>query len=243
MPDVALIIANKLKEHSELSDAAIERLRRLPCDIRNLGPQDDIVRQGERARVSAVVLSGMVGRYHAFSAGRRQYISLHIPGDWPEAQSLFIETMDHAVCAIDTAEVALIPHAAMIKMLDESHELTAALWRETLIDAAIFREAITNNSARDPQTRLAHLFCEIYYRMRAGRHAEPGECPFPLSQSQVGEALGFSIVTANRMVRLLRQSKAVDWYGGRLYVDNWKRLAELGEFDPAYLHLKKPRRL
>ena len=43
----------------------------------------------------------------------------------------------------------------------------SAVWRETLIDAALFREAITNNSSRAALARMAHLFCELFYRAQA----------------------------------------------------------------------------
>lgn len=45
-------------------------------------------------------MSGMVARYHLLRNGRRQYLSFHIAGDMPDSQALFIDKMDHAVCAI-----------------------------------------------------------------------------------------------------------------------------------------------
>jgi hypothetical protein len=35
----------------------------------------------------------------------------------------------------------------------------------------------------------------------------------------------------------------MDLRGGHLHVHDWRRMCELGEFDPAYLHLRKPSRL
>ena len=85
----------------------------------------------------------------------------------PDAQGLFIDQMDHAVCAMDRAVVAFIPHRDLVKSFKARPQLSFAVWRETLIDAAIFREAITNNSARPVRMRMAHLFCELFYRARA----------------------------------------------------------------------------
>jgi DNA-binding IclR family transcriptional regulator len=62
----------------------------------------------------------------------------------------------------------------------------------------------------------------------------------PISLVQLGEALGMSIATVNRTLHELRASRAMDFQNGELIVKNWPRLAELGEFDPHYLHLKKP---
>jgi hypothetical protein len=44
----------------------------------------------------------------------------------------------------------------------------------------------------------------------------------------------------NRTLQQLRASRAMEFHNGELIVKNWQRLSEIGEFDPHYLHLKKP---
>src|SRR5688572_1535546 len=102
------IITRKLCEHSRLDDKDIAALGSLPAQSRRLRPNEDFIRQGDRPKVSALVIHGMVARYHLLRGGRRQYLSFHMTGDLPDAQTLFIERMDHAVCAIGEATIALI---------------------------------------------------------------------------------------------------------------------------------------
>lgn len=243
MENVHDIVMRKLKEHSPLDAEDIAALRGLPSFGRELAPNEDFVRQGDKPGVSAVVMRGMVARYHVLSDGTRQYLSFHITGDMPDAQSLFIERMDHAVCAIGPAAIALIPHHDIMRLLERRPPLAFAIWRETLIDAAIFRQAITNNGSRSMMVRMAHLFCELYYRSRASGLARPGSCYLPIHQGQLGEALGMSIVTVNRNIQALRRTGAMDLRNGTLIVNDWRQLTEIGEFDPSYLNLKKPSRL
>lgn len=243
MQQVIEAIVRKFSEHSVVSDEVVDELNRLPGQIRLFPARHDIVRQGDKPTVSVVVISGLLARYHTLRSGRRQYLSFHTSGDFPDVQALYIEKMDHSLCAINDATVALIPHDDLEAAFKRCPALAIALWRETLIDAAIFREAITNNSARKPQARVAHFFCECYYRARAGRHERPGFCTLPINQAQLGETLGISIVTANRAVQALRRTKAVDWKDGLLHVIDWLKLADIGEFDPTYLHLRRTPRL
>ncbi len=237
------IITRKLGEHSNLDAKDIEALRSLTGHSRNLGPNEDFIRQGDKPTMSALVTKGMVARYHVLRGGKRQYLSFHMTGDLPDAQSLFIERMDHAVCAIGEAELTLIPHEEILKMFEVRPPVGFAIWRETLIDAAIFREAITNNGSRPVVTRMAHLFCELYYRARGAGLARPGQYRIPLNQGQIGEALGMSIVTVNRTIQALRRTHTMEFRNGELTVHDWKKLTEVGDFDPAYLHLKRPSRL
>jgi CRP-like cAMP-binding protein len=239
------VLVRKLQEHSLLDATdlgAVQTLTRAATS-RALNADEDFICQGDKPESSAVVLDGMVGRYHLLSGGRRQYLSFHISGDLPDAQTLFIEVMDHAVCAIGDATVALIPHQAILDLFRRRPAVGMAIWRETLIDAAIFREAITNNGSRPVLTRTAHLFCELYYRHRAAGLGKPGRCRVPLHQGQIGETLGMSIVTVNRTMQALRRTGAMEFRNGQLTVHDWKRLVELGDFNPNYLHLKRPSRL
>jgi hypothetical protein len=50
-----------------------------------------------------------------------------------------------------------------------------------------------------------------------------------------GEMLGMSLVSINRHLQALRQTKAADHRAGKLFVHSWLKLASLGEFDPVYL--------
>jgi hypothetical protein len=76
--------------------------------------------------------------------GTRQIFSFYIAGDIPDLQSLHLKTMDHTLSSVTARTVAFV-------QLDDIRALDAAfprlgdiLWRDTLIDAAIFREWIND---------------------------------------------------------------------------------------------------
>jgi CRP-like cAMP-binding protein len=230
------ILLRKLKIHSPLDRADVAAVRRLRCEIRELTTGEDFICQGDKPKSAAIVVEGIMARYHTLRSGDRQYLSLHYPGDWPDAQSLFLIHMDHSVCAMSRALVCCIAHEHLMKIFAERPTIGFAVWRETLIDAAIFRESITNNSSRHGPGRVAHFFCEQFTRAKVAGLAEANTCPLPLTQTQLGEMLGMSLVTINRHLQALRRTKAADHKAGRLVIHSWAKLASLGEFDPGYLH-------
>jgi len=240
LPEAHQILIRKLKEHSRLASEDLAEINALSHVLKELAAAEDLIRQGDDPNVSILVIQGMVGRYHLLPDGRRQYLSFHMAGDMPDSQALFIDKMDHAVCAMGQALIATIPHKELLAAFNRRPSVAFAIWRETLIDAAIFREAITNNSARNMPARMAHLFCELFYRARASGLTEGNRFLAPIGLVQLGETLGMSIATVNRTLHELRTTRAVDFQKGELKVRNWQRLAETGQFNPAYLHLKKP---
>jgi CRP-like cAMP-binding protein len=239
MSEALSMLVRKLEEHSRLSPEDRDEIRSLSHIERKLQPNEDLIRQGDDPKVSALVTSGMLARYHLLANGGRQYLSYHMTGDMPDSQALFIEEMDHAVCAIGPASVALIPHKDLLASFKRRPSVAFAIWRETLVDAGIFREAITNNSARAGTARMAHMFCELFYRAKASDLTEDDRLTAPISLIQLGETLGMSIATVNRTLSALRKTRAVDFQRGTLHVRNWDRLAKIGQFLPNYLHLKK----
>ena len=232
-------LIRNLKEHSRLPHEDIAEICDLSMATKEIAPDEDIIRQGDEPEHAVLVVSGMVARYHLLQGGGRQYLSFHMSGDLPDAQGLFIERMDHALCAIGAAAVAFIPHRQILKAFERRPTLGIAIWRETLLDAAIFREAITNNSARAMPTRMAHLFCELFYRARVAQLNKGNKCAVPLTLHQLGDTLAMAIASVNRALHELRASGTMDFRDGELVVLKWRELQRLGDFNPDYLHMKK----
>lgn len=226
----------KLNRHRTLSPADNAALSRLEPRVQTFSRRADVVRQGDRPDNAVFVVEGMLGRYHTLAGGDRQYLSFHIAGDLPDIQSLFLTSMDHSLCAMDETRIALLPHEQLIEIMRRRPMVCFAFWRLTLADAAIFRQAITNLGSRPAVARVAHFFCEQTVRARQNEVADGNACDLPLSQEELGQALGLSVVSVNRTMQVLRRQGLVEFRGQRLTIKNWGKLAAIGGFDPSYLY-------
>ncbi|MBA4750994.1 MAG: Crp/Fnr family transcriptional regulator, partial [Sphingopyxis sp.] len=99
----------KLLGQSRLSTTDQQALLALPFQIRQLPAQATILREGDQARVCPILLSGFAYRYKIAADGGRQIVSLRIPGDPLDFQSLYLQTIDHHMQALTPVELALIP--------------------------------------------------------------------------------------------------------------------------------------
>jgi CRP-like cAMP-binding protein len=79
------------------------------------------------------------------------------------------------------------------------------LWRNSLIDAAIFREWMTSIGRRSAKSSIAHLLCELVVKFRAVGLAEDHMIQFPITQGELGDALGLSNVHVNRSMTALKR--------------------------------------
>jgi CRP-like cAMP-binding protein len=220
------------------TDAERELLANLPGSTRHYQAHEDIVRIGDRPSVVCLMVEGMACRYKVSADGKRQIQAFYIKGDIPDLQSLFIDVMDHSLGALVNSSVLAIPHDKMCSIVDRYPRIAHLLWRDTLIDAALFREWIVMRD-RPAYVRVAHLLCEQFMRMKAVALATDNTCPLPLTQTQIGDALGLSNVHVNRTLMELRAAELFVFEGGRLTILDWDGLKAAGEFDPLYLHIRR----
>jgi CRP-like cAMP-binding protein len=231
------LLVKTLSRHSSLPSSDERAIRKLLHPrVSAVTRGADILRQGDHPHVAVMVISGMLARYHTTMNGERQYLSLHISGDLPDLQSIFLGTMDHSLCALEDAQIASFLHSQILSLLRRSPSTVLAFWRHTLLDAAIFRQGITRNGTRSAVARVANLFCEQFTRARIVGGVSGWSCPFPLTQTQIGQVVGLSIATVNRATQALRKKHCAEIRGRRLHILNWGRLRHQAGFEPVYLH-------
>ena len=86
--------------------------------------------------------------------------------------------------------MGFIEHQALADLCARFPRITSALWRETLRDAAIFKEWVLNVGQRDAHTGVAHLICEFVTRMQAVGLVHGDECAFRMTQNKLADAVG-----------------------------------------------------
>ncbi len=232
-------LIRRLTSTANPSDEVIRALADLPFTVKSFEPGQDIVRDGERPEHCAAVIEGWLCRFKLLPDGGRQIIAFHIAGDMPDLQSLHLGVLDHSISAVTPCTVALIPHDVLRERTARLPDLAALLWRETMIDAALFRGWVTAMGRRSAYGRTAHLFCELHMRQRAVGLAEPRHSPMPLRQTDLADAMGLTSVHITRTLGALRKSGLITLQGRTLTIHDWDGLCQAAEFDPSYLHLGK----
>jgi CRP-like cAMP-binding protein len=199
--------------------------------------KSQIVHDGARPEVSTVLITGFAARSKHTENGSRQITALHVPGDFVDLHSFPLKVMDHSVTAVTDCDVATVPHAALTKIVATEPNLTTALWLLTLLDSAIHREWLVSMGAMSAEAHMAHLFCEMFMRLKAVGLTEGGRFLFPVTQQELAAALGLSGVHVNRVLQGLRAQSLIEFDGRQATIIDWNGLVALGQFDPTHLHL------
>jgi CRP-like cAMP-binding protein len=198
---------------------------------------ETIIRAGQKVRNIHLVLTGFAARTKTLASGDVQMMAFLIPGDLCDIEVFVLEAMDHDIVALSDTTCILIPADEMERLLTESGRLTKAMWWSTMVDSAILREWIVDHGSRDARERIAHLICELLVRYRVVGETTDEAIPFPLTQDELAQATGMTPVHVNRMIQQLRSEGLIELRSKVLTVLEPKRLMEVAQYDPNYLHL------
>jgi CRP-like cAMP-binding protein len=222
-----------------LDESERAALLNLPLQLTTLRADQDIVREGDRPTRSCALLEGFAATFKITPEGKRQITAFHIPGDIPDLQSLHLEVLDSSLGTLTPCRVGFTQHEALHDLCDRYPRIARALWRETLIDASIFREWTVNVGRREAYARIAHILCALMTRLRAVGLTKDHTCEIPITQIEFADAAGLSNVHVNRVFQALRSDGLITLKGHTLKTLDWDQLQNAGEFDPTYLHLQR----
>jgi len=233
-------IIRKLETRAALDDGDREAIMALPFSERIFEAPAYILREGEPARKHcSFIISGLAFRQKLAATGARQIVSLHMTGDFLDLQHLFLNRADHSVQALSRLVTAEIERTALRDLVQRRPSIGNAMWVDGLVDASISREWILNVGRRDARARVAHLLCEVSLRMEAAKMTNGSGYHLPLTQEQLGDAVGLTSVHVNRTLKALAEQGLIIRDRRHIRFDDIDRLRAAADFSALYLHLEQ----
>jgi CRP-like cAMP-binding protein len=234
---MAAPLIRKLENYVHLADTEKRSLMQAEVLIRDVDARLDIIREHQAIEGATLLLEGFACRYKLLPDGRRQILGYMLPGDMCDPRIFLIDRMDHAIAAISRAKIAIWPRKSVLGLTSLYPRITRAFWWCALVDEGIAREWLVSLGQRTALERLAHLICELYYRLNAIGLVSGNGFDFPVTQAELGDTLGLSAVHVNRTLQDMRRERLVRLAGRRLTVLNLDALATIAMFNPDYLRL------
>lgn len=205
--------------------------------MRTFRARETVAQPGVRLTQAAFLQAGFVGCFRSDAQGRRQFMSLHIPGDFIDLQAFMLGHMDHEAEAFSAVTVSYLPHPQVAALRQEGSVIYDQLGHVLLVDASIQRYWTFRNGRLTGRARIASLFAETLVRQYARGLADLDSCLLPISQTDLAEACGMTPVHANRMLGELRDERICMFIDGRIEVLDLLALFREGQFHWDYLYL------
>lgn len=233
---MANILTRKLELFGPLPDSDKRALDDVVRSVREVGPREDLVREGESPGDVRLIVEGFACRYKLLESGTRQIVAYLVPGDFCDLHIFILRAMDHSIATLSRCHVVDIPRAQIMELF-ERPAVARAFWWATLVDEATLREWLINVGARSAETRIAHLLCELLVRLESVGLTVDDAYELPITQQELGDTTGLTNVHVNRVLQRMRSQDMITLRGGHLVIKDAARLKAFSGFNPNYLHL------
>ncbi|HVY86982.1 MAG TPA: Crp/Fnr family transcriptional regulator [Caulobacterales bacterium] len=162
------------------------------------------------------VASGWLARQRTLRDGRRQVVLINLPGDGVHCSRRARALSDADAVAMTRVEI--VPAEGLIDDLASlGYEgLARALSCAELQEDGLLLDQIVRLGRQTAYERTAHLLLELYHRLAVVGLAANGRMPLPLTQEQLADVLGLSIVHMNRIMQALRRDRKIELAHGAL---------------------------
>jgi CRP-like cAMP-binding protein len=231
------VVIRRLSAFRKISAEAADGLEyAIRGRVISAGAAQELACEGDPADHIRIVLTGWMARYKALEDGRRQIVGFALPGDTCDAFIYLLRRMDHSIVSLTPVTFAEIDRERFEVFVASDRSLAEGFWCETLSNAAIQREWTLNLGRRDAFERVAHLLCEIVERLRPVGFWDGSSCAFPVTQLDLADATGLSVVHVNRTLQELRSSGLIVLRDRTLTVNDLDALKAAALFNADYLH-------
>lgn len=207
--------------------AFIQEFRRGSVGVR---AGQEVLAEHANSEYLYTVFSGWAFRFKTLSNGRRQILNFLLPGDFIGLQEQFADGSAHGIEALTDVQLCRFPKTQLWSLYREfpalGYDLTwLAAREENLID-----EALLSVGQRSAMERIAMLLIHLSRRAERVGLADGDSVAFPVTQQHIADALGLSLVHANKTLRRLHKLGLHEIVDGRLRLVNRRALQRLADY-------------
>ncbi|BES70149.1 Crp/Fnr family transcriptional regulator [Marinobacter nanhaiticus D15-8W] len=228
-PHAGVLAENFVEDSSDF-------LRRCGSEI-HLGKGENLILENDPIDHVFLIEQGWACGYKLLVDGTMQTLHFFMPGDLCNLSTFMLLKSPMSVRALGPVIARKIPLTEMTHAADTLPDTRQFVREQEVLRKRMSHQWLVNLVSLQADQRLAHLLCEIVYRRHGAAAATRSSFNVPLTQIELAEALGISIVHMNRVVRQLRKEGMLDLRQGSLTVADWQNLVKFACFDAGYLKI------
>lgn len=199
---------------------------------RLFGRGEAILREEEKARFLYTVLEGVLIRYRSLEDGRRQIVNFMFPGDLVGLQGAFDEPISHSVEALTDTRLCVFKRSDFVHLITENPRLGYDVTWLAAKDETALEGHIVSLGRRSAKERMVFLAVWLLDRAIATGVAQEGNVlQIPVTQSQIADMLGLSLVHTNRTIRALDRENLVQWEQREICVPDMNKASDFAGYE------------
>jgi CRP/FNR family transcriptional regulator len=188
----------------------------------------NIYRRGESSDDVIVICEGWAFRFRQLADGRRQILSILLPGDFVSALAPFQDSFDFSVQALTDVRYCRIRRDDVRARLAQKNALFADLAEFMVAERKEADEQLLDLGKRMAEERIAGLIWRLMERFTLRGEVKEQSFPFPLRQKHIADITGLTPVHVSRVIGAFRRRGLLTISGGTVTILNLPELRKLG---------------
>ncbi|MBA2779414.1 Crp/Fnr family transcriptional regulator [Billgrantia kenyensis] len=211
----------------------------LQLNTRRMSAGEVLWHEDADADLFCVVKEGWAYSYRNLENGSKQILKFYLPGDIIGMRDFGFSRRLAGVAMINEGVVCPFSYQQLLELFGSS-ALAVGIMATAVRQQALLTERLVYLGRHAAHERLAHFLYELYLRLKRIGAVEDNGFFIPISQEQMGDALGLSPVHVSRTFTILRKEGLVVRHRQHITLPNPEALAQLIKFDASYIDESLP---
>jgi CRP/FNR family transcriptional regulator len=186
-----------------------------------------LVSTGQESSTAYLLESGWVARTRTTEDSRRQIMMVFLPGDLMGIKSMLLERQTETIECLTDARVRTIDHKRLLELAAQDHAVSVRVMFQLAEDERRLHNWVTALGRGSADERIATLLLDLRGRLHQAGIANGDGFYMPMTQQEIADHLGLTLVHVNRVLRRLRESGIVTVQHKAVKVDEMARLSQL----------------
>ena len=165
---------------------------------------------------------------------KRQILQFLLPGDLLGYQTDASGNMPHSAATLTEALLCVFPRENMSPMLKENSNLSVRFIEMWSRDMSLCQNYLMAAGRKTARESITFLLLELYYRVKYQNpdsySSSVNAIYFPITQEDIGDAVGLTKVHVNRVIKSLVDEKLIYCHKKKLAILNEKKLCEIAGY-------------
>jgi CRP-like cAMP-binding protein len=214
----------EIYEALELGD---RKLIMAMTETRVLAARELLIRPGEEHRFVYRLRSGWLARSRTVDDGRHQILLIFLPGDLVGVKSMLLHRQPDATESLTPASVRLLDEAALRRLVLADPDIALRIMFQLGEDERRLHNGVVGLGRADAEARIAAMLIGLRRRLRHIGLAQGDSFNLPMTQQQIGDHTGLTVVHVNRVLRRLRGANVVTLSQGMATIHDHVELHQL----------------
>ena len=230
------VVASAMRRFVAFTGDEIDALRALESRPARIAKGAELVTPGQRDSKPFIVIGGCVVEYRLNSSGHRQALELLLRGEIANLRATVLSATDiHMVAGMDCV-VSRFSSAEFHRLISDHPRLGAIMIWRAAVGRSMLAEHLLDVGRRNALQRVGHRLLELLVRMELAGASDGRTLSVPLDLLTLSDMLGLTVEYTSRTLSRLRAAGLIDTNSRHIKILDRQRLAEVSDFDAAYLH-------